>query len=93
MWKVIAVMHHHQAEVKRVRFSSGDGRYLATTSADRNIIIYRMSDLHSVQILRGHTDDVFDVRWSPENQFLVSASHDRNWHIWTQTNVNRSDTE
>eukprot|EP00794_Sanderia_malayensis_P014352 gene14352-15848_t len=35
-----------------------------------------------VHVLRGHTGDVLDVSWSPDDRFLASGSVDNSIHIW-----------
>ncbi|OAY81950.1 Protein HIRA [Ananas comosus] len=39
-----------------------------------------------VMTLRGHTADVVDLNWSPDDQTLASGSLDNSVHIWNMTN-------
>nr|CAD1838553.1 unnamed protein product [Ananas comosus var. bracteatus] len=39
-----------------------------------------------VMTLRGHTADVVDLNWSPDDQTLASGSLDNTVHIWNMTN-------
>lgn len=32
--------------------------------------------------LMGHTEDVLDLRWSPNSRFLVSAGMDKRIFVW-----------
>lgn len=34
------------------------------------------------KILRGHMDDVYDLSWSPDSQFLISGSIDNSAMVW-----------
>ena len=61
--------------------------YLATEPAEqdpRRFEWYYWDRLcHSdLQTLRGHTDAVFSVSFSPDGQQLASASHDRTVKVW-----------
>ena len=52
-------------------------------SAQKNLIIYLL-DLYSGEqkVLRGHTDSVYRVDFSPDGKILVSASYDMTRRMW-----------
>ncbi|CAB4319931.1 unnamed protein product [Prunus armeniaca] len=41
--------------------------------------------------LRGHTADVVDLNWSPDDSMLASGSLDNTIHIWNMSNASQSD--
>lgn len=69
--------------VRTVVFSKDDTR-LASGSDDADVCVYEV--LPSVKqdplILRGHTQPVYSVDFSPNRTWLLSASHDRSVRLW-----------
>ena len=55
---------------------SPDGKHLAGGAADTTIHIWELSTGKEIQVLRGHTDAIFDVQYSPDGQRLASSSHE-----------------
>ncbi len=61
---------------------SPDGQVLAWSLNDNTIQLVRISDQKVLHSLSGHTDMVTKLRFTPNGDFLVSASHD-NWvRVW-----------
>jgi protein HIRA/HIR1 len=89
--KLLAIATRHDAAVNVVRWSH-DGVYLATGSDDTNIIIWRcmpgVSALGNVEnwcsdaMLQGHTSDVKDLGWSPNDDLLATCSIDNTVRVW-----------
>jgi len=61
---------------------SPDGTTLAWSLADNTIQLVRVSDQKVLHTLTGHTDVVTKLRFTPDGNLLVSASHDRWVRIW-----------
>lgn len=73
---------------------SADGAWLATSSKDRTVRLWRTADRVCVGVGEGHAESVGCVRLShtlPSNtakpMFMVSASRDRTLKIWNCTDV------
>lgn len=56
----------------------------ATCSTDTNISICSLStpNLDVVAVLKGHTDEINAITWSPGGQFLASCSDDTTAKVW-----------
>lgn len=55
---------------------------VAAGGGDRAIRHWRLSTGEELPPLRGHTDDVYAVRLSPNGQFIVSGGRDRTIRVW-----------
>ena len=58
------------------------GPELAVGCRDRSIVRRDMRDPSSTITLRGHTQEVCSVRWSPDGLHLASGSNDNSVMIW-----------
>ena len=89
--KLLAVATRHDAAVNVVRWSHA-GVFLATGSDDTTVIIWRclagVSALGNVEnwcsntMLQGHTSDVKDLGWSPNDDLLATCSIDNTVRVW-----------
>jgi WD40 repeat protein len=61
---------------------SPDGETLAWSLDDNTIQLLRISDQQVLHTLSGHTDTVTKLRFSPDGDRLISASHDNSVRIW-----------
>jgi hypothetical protein len=66
---------------------SADGETLAWSLEDHTIQLVRVTDPKVLHTLAGHTDMVTKMRFSPESDVLVSASHDRWVRVWDMQGV------
>ncbi|MBQ2303655.1 MAG: TIR domain-containing protein [Bacteroidales bacterium] len=71
----------HSNNVESVAVSP-DGKYLASSSLDKTVIIWDANSGQILKSLEGHSDYVFSVCWSPDGKYLVSGSWDSTLIIW-----------
>lgn len=95
MQSFVASLGGHQRGVNVVRFSP-DGLSLASASDGGTVVIWSVETLSAWStlssdrdtkktILRGATEDIYDMSWSPESSYLACGSIDRRAHIWEVT--------
>ena len=77
----ISVLKLHQDEVWSIQFSP-DGRYLASASKDKHIILWRCDTWESIHTLAGHEDAVSFITWNPHGTMLASCGNDCKVIIW-----------
>ena len=61
---------------------SPDGARIAGALGDRTVRIWDVATGSVLDVLRGHTDMVFDLAFSPDGTRLASSSYDRTARIW-----------
>jgi WD40 repeat protein len=61
---------------------SPNGQILAWSFEDHSIQLIQVSDGQPLKTLKGHTDIVFKLRFSPNSEKLFSASHDGTVRVW-----------
>ncbi|KAA8490331.1 putative WD repeat-containing protein [Porphyridium purpureum] len=71
----------HGLEVVRVVFSP-DGRWLASASKDRRVIVWDIISGDVKCVLDGHRDQVVDIAWAGRTNVLVSVSKDHTARMW-----------
>ncbi|XP_067932195.1 protein HIRA-like [Watersipora subatra] len=92
--KMLCQMDNHFACVNCVRWSH-NGTWLASAGDDKLVMIWRYAGGSSkvfgvdnvetwrcIHTLRGHSGDVLDLAWSPEDKFLATCSVDNTVVIW-----------
>ena len=50
------------------------------------------SKITTTSILGVHTDEIWDIEWSHDGQYLASAGRDKTLIIWEQVRVSNHDT-
>lgn len=76
------ILKDHDDEVWYLEFSH-DGNYLASSSADKTVIIWNVNDNFAVKSrLRGHEKGVVLVNWSPDDSMVLSSSQDNLAILW-----------
>ncbi|MBO5838121.1 MAG: PD40 domain-containing protein, partial [Bacteroidales bacterium] len=61
---------------------SPDGKYLASGSGDKTLIIWDAKSGEKLKTLKGHSSFVESVCWSPDGKYLASGSWDNTVKIW-----------
>lgn len=94
--KILCEMTNHLGCVNCVRWSV-DGKWLASGGDDSIVMIWAVkyqgggggsnfgADLERwgcIHMLRGHSGDVLDLSWSPDQKYLASCSVDNSIVIW-----------
>lgn len=76
------VLDAHTDEVWYLEFSH-DGRYLASSSADRTVIVWDVEQGFAIQsVLEGHNGGVVYLCWSPDDSLMLTSSQDYTVMIW-----------
>lgn len=99
--RVLCQMNNHLACVNCVRWSN-NGKSLASGGDDKLIMIWQTSragvgpsfgsgtptyeQWRPAATLRGHTGDVLDLAWSPNDSWLASCSIDNSIIVWNADN-------
>ncbi len=65
---------------------SPDGKYLATSGADRTVRIWDPTAETEVAILQGHTDAVLSIAFSPDSKLIASGGRDNTARLWDVAN-------
>ena len=58
------------------------GKYLASGSKDKTVIMWDVAARQQVAVLRGHTETVTSVAFDPSGKYLASGSYDKTVRIW-----------
>ncbi|MEZ4452640.1 MAG: protein kinase [Nannocystaceae bacterium] len=74
------VLRGHENGINNVRFSDDETR-IATSSDDGTVRIWAR-DGRELQVLRGHTDEAWAIRFVPGDRQLVSCGKDRRVLLW-----------
>ena len=80
-YRNIESFKQHTSHVSDLAFSA-DGRFLASASFDATVVVYQMSTMSEVSVLRGHRGLVKGVTWDPVGNYLASQGDDRTVRVW-----------
>ena len=58
------------------------GNCVISASNDKSIRLWNVSSGENTKVLKGHTNTVNSVAFSPDDKFIVSASNDKTARIW-----------
>lgn len=73
--------HAHNKEILSLEFSPNT-KLLASASADKDVVIWDVSDGHEIFRLSGHLDAVSSISFSPDGRVLASCSYDNTIRLW-----------
>jgi WD40 repeat protein len=68
--------------VERAVFSA-DGRWLATVGGDPTVRLWETKDWQKTRTLRGHTDSITAVDFSPNGHFLATGTRNGEVKLWS----------
>ena len=65
-----------------MKFPRTRGIYFASGSSDRSARVWRTDRQQAIRVMVGHLEDVEAVEFSPNLQYLATASADKTVRIW-----------
>ncbi len=71
---------------------SPDGKWIASGSYDRKIILWEAANGTAVRELTGHNGPIYDLDFDPSSQALATASGDQTIKLWNVNTGGRLDT-
>eukprot|EP00761_Pharyngomonas_kirbyi_P001902 gb/GECH01001906.1/.p1 GENE.gb/GECH01001906.1/~~gb/GECH01001906.1/.p1 ORF type:complete len:809 (+),score=191.80 gb/GECH01001906.1/:1-2427(+) len=95
-WIEVLRLKGHTLTVTQLEFSVND-RYLLSVSRDRNICIFKRSEMESGKItyelnhrFNGHDRIIWGCSWCPNDRYFVTGSRDKTAKIWSMDNPEQS---
>lgn len=80
----------HDSEVKSIALSY-DGLLLASGTRSGTIYVWNLGDNKQKYILKGHSDSINDITFSPNGALIATASNDETAGVWdTKTGIELS---
>jgi WD40 repeat protein len=61
---------------------SPDGRYIAYSYNEKDIVIWDVLSRQELKKLQGHDDSITSIRFSPDGKFLASSARDKTVIVW-----------
>lgn len=71
----------HTKNALVARFSP-NGKFIATGSLDKTVIVWSTDSLKVLYTLKGHAGNIFDIQWFSDSKHFISASDDRSMLLW-----------
>ena len=85
---VVREVDDHWARVSAISWNPCFGSVFSTSSKDCEIINYDMRSSRSINVFRGHTQEVCGLKWSPDGSLLASGGNDNCLMIWDPRKMN-----
>jgi WD40 repeat protein len=79
--KLVKFRSAHRNITHNVKYSP-DGQWIATGSADGDVMLWDAASQEPFATLKGHKSNIYQVGFTPDSQRLVSASYDKVVKIW-----------
>ncbi|SEI31569.1 YALIA101S01e26368g1_1 [Yarrowia lipolytica] len=79
--RVSHVLEGHSHEVWNLEFSHC-GKFLASVSCDKSIIIWNLDTYTAEKRLQGHSSAPVMALWSPDDSMILSGSQDKTARLW-----------
>lgn len=77
--------HQKMYKVTAVQFSP-DGKIVAMTGPQNEILVWRIEDVVQFKVLRGHTGEINSLRFTPNGKHLMSGGKDLSLLVWSVQN-------
>lgn len=78
---VVGTLSGHASWVLSVSFS-GDGKHFASSSSDKTVKIWDVSERKCLHTFAEHSDQVWGVKYSPDSNKVVSVSEDKSLNLY-----------
>jgi WD40 repeat protein len=66
--------------------------YLATGNDDNKVKLWNVKSQNEAGILRGHSDGITSIKFSPDGKFLASGSYDKLIKLWSMESLKEVST-
>ncbi|KAF8378925.1 hypothetical protein HHK36_030274 [Tetracentron sinense] len=80
--KARAVVAAHDKDINSLAVSPNDNLVCSGPRSDRTACLWRLPDLVSIVVLKGHKRGIWSVEFSPVDQCVIIASGDKTIKIW-----------
>lgn len=79
---IVREIDDHWARVSAISWNCQNHNIFSTASKDCEIVSYDMRTNRAIGVMRGHTQEVCGLKWSPDGSLLASGGNDNALMIW-----------